>query len=298
MKKEHQSIKGYLYVLQAFLMWGVLAIYWKLLKNIGEWELLSHRVIWSFIILTIYLTVTNNNQFNSIWKNKRNRYSLLTTSLLIGINWGVFIYAVNTDKIVQAGLGYYMTPLVNMFLGITVLKERLTKMKTLALIMVSGSILFLTLKVGEFPYISLLLAFSFGFYGLIKKTTKVDTLPSLAFETTILLPFAITYQAYLWLTNTISSSIFEFPSTLLLIGTGIITIMPLYWFTKGAKIVNLTTVGFFQYLAPTIMLLIGIFIYHEPFKLSHVVSFAIIWLAIAIYVYSLILEKKRHKMNL
>ncbi|MGQ1783493.1 EamA family transporter RarD [Saccharicrinis sp. GN24d3] len=291
--KEKQSIKGYRYVLQAFLMWGVLAIYWKSLKHIGEWELLSHRVIWSFIMLTIYLGITKKNQFKQIWRNKKNRYALLSTSILIGINWGVFIYAVNADKIVQAGLGYYITPLVNMFLGITILKEKLTKTKTLALTMVTGAILFLTLKVGEFPYISFILAFSFGFYGLVKKTIKVDNLPSLAFETTLLLPLAIAYQGFLWSNADSSLNHLDLQSIFLLIGTGIITILPLYWFTKGARKVNLTTVGFFQYVAPTIMLLIGIFVYNEPFESNHIIAFAIIWSAIAIYVYALIVEKRK-----
>lgn len=294
---KNPNIKGYIYTLQAFLMWGVLAIYWKLLKHIDSWDLLSHRIIWSFIIITIFLAAKNNIQLKSIWKNKKVRYALLGTSFLICINWGVFIYAVNSDKIVQAGLGYYITPLVNMFLGITILKEKITKIKSIALLLVTGAILFLTMSVGEFPYISFILAFSFGFYGLIKKTTQVETLPSLAFETTTLLPLAIGYQIYLWFNGTSGLTTIDITSALLLIGTGIITIMPLYWFTKGAKIINLTTVGFFQYVAPTIMLLIGIFIYGESFKRNEAIAFFIIWIAISIYVYSLIIEAKKSKLK-
>ena len=248
-------------------------------------------------MLMIFLAIKNKMQFKSIWANKKQRYALLTTSILIGTNWGVFIYAVNSNNIVQAGLGYYITPLINMFLGIVILKEKLTKTKSIALILVTCAILFLTLSVGEFPIISFILAFSFGFYGLIKKTTRVETLPSLAFETTVLLPLAIVYQIFSWQSTPNPISSLDITSVLLLIGTGIITILPLYWFTKGAKLINLTTVGFFQYVAPTIMLLIGIFIYDESFKKNEVIAFSIIWVAISIYVYSLIKELKKSKQT-
>lgn len=274
-------------------MWGVLAIYWKSLKLVGSWELLSNRVIWSFIMLTLFLSIKKKNQIQEIWHNKKNRKALLTTALLIGTNWGVFIYAVNNDQIVQASLGYYITPLVNMFLGIVILKEKLTKIKIVALFIVVASVFYLTISAGQFPYISFILAFSFGFYGLLKKTTLVDTLPSLAFETIVLLPFAVLYQGYLFLNNNNSLITEDIRTIFLLIGTGIITILPLYWFTKGAKRIDLTSVGFFQYIAPTIMLLIGIFIYNEPFERKEVLAFITIWIAIGIYMFSLITNKRR-----
>ncbi len=290
--KNKQILKGYFYVLLAFLMWGFLAIYWKQLKHINSWELLANRIIWSFVILYLFLIATKNFSLLSIWRQTKTRYALITTSILIGINWGLFIYAVNANKIVQAGLGYYITPLVNVFLGIVILKEKLTKTKLVALILVSGAILYLTISIGQFPYISFILAFSFGFYGLIKKTTSVNTLPSLAFETSILLPFALIYQILIWKDGSCSLiNNIETHSILLLIGTGLITILPLYFFTKGAKQINLTTVGFFQYLAPTIMLLIGILKYNEPFKIKEITAFSIIWVAIGIYIYSLIKDK-------
>ena len=290
--KNKQILKGYFYVLLAFLMWGFLAIYWKQLKHINSWELLANRIIWSFVILYLFLIATKNFSLLSIWRQPKTRYALITTSILIGINWGLFIYAVNANKIVQAGLGYYITPLVNVFLGIVILKEKLTKTKLVALILVSGAILYLTISIGQFPYISFILAFSFGFYGLIKKTTSVNTLPSLAFETSILLPFALIYQILIWKDGSCSLiNNIETHSILLLIGTGLITILPLYFFTKGAKQINLTTVGFFQYLAPTIMLLIGILKYNEPFKIKEITAFSIIWVAIGIYIYSLIKDK-------
>ncbi|WP_075589844.1 EamA family transporter RarD [Labilibacter marinus] len=294
--KGKSNIKGYIYVIQAFIMWGVLAVYWKQLKHIGDWELITHRIIWSFLMLTAFLAITKKSQIKTIWLNSKHRNALLTTAALIAVNWGVFIYAVNADKIVQAGLGYYITPLVNVFLGVVILKERLTKLKIIALALVSGAIIFLTIQLGYFPYISFVLAFSFGFYGLIKKTTKVETLPSLTFETTVLFPFALGYQVYMHMYGGMSFTSHDSISILLLIGTGIITILPLYWFTNGAKLINLTTVGFFQYLGPTIMLLIGVFVYNEPFKTNEIIAFSIIWLAIGLYIYSLVNEDKKKKI--
>lgn len=272
-------------------MWGVLAIYWKALKHIPSWELLSHRVIWSFIILSVITFFFQKENILTIWKNKKDRYTLLISAVLIGINWGVFIYAVNANRIVEASLGYYITPLVNIFLGIVFLKEKLSPTKTIALILAVAAVLFLAIQAGKPPFISLLLAFSFGIYGLIKKTTKVKTLPSLAFETTALLPIALAYQAYLFINGSNNILNTDIQSLSMLIGTGIITILPLYWFMKGAKVINLISVGFFQYTAPTIMLLIGIFIYDEPFNTNKAFAFGIIWIAIILYVVSLIKEK-------
>ncbi len=275
-------------------MWGVLAIYWKQLKHIGDWELLSNRIIWSFISLTAFLSLSKRNQFISIWQNKKSRYSLLTSSILIGINWGVFMYAVNANKIVQAGLGYYITPLVNVFLGITILKEKLTGIKLIAIILVFAAISFLTIQLGEFPYLSLILAFSFGLYGLIKKTSRVDSLPSLAFETSILFPFALIYQIKLFASGNNSLQYLNSKDIILLVGTGLITILPLYWFSQGAKRIALTSVGFFQYIAPSIMLIIGITYYKEPFRTNEAIAFSIIWVAILLYIYSLIKQEKKH----
>ncbi|TLX75166.1 EamA family transporter RarD [Labilibacter sediminis] len=287
------NFRGYIYIFQSFLMWGVLAIYWKQLKHVGSWELLSSRIIWSFLLLIIFLSITRKSQLLKIWQNKKHRKALLSTALLIGTNWGVFIYAVNADKIVQASLGYYITPLVNMFLGITILKEKLTKIKIVALTIVATSVSYLTISAGQFPYISFILAFSFGFYGLLKKTTQVDALPSLAFETTTLLPLAAAYQGYLLINNNNSFFNNDIVTSSLLIGTGIITILPLYWFTKGAKLIDLTSVGFFQYLAPTMMLLIGVFIYNEPFEQKEIFAFISIWTAIGLYIFSLVRDNKK-----
>ncbi len=288
MIQKNNSFRGYLYIIQAFLAWGVLAIYWKSLKHVNAWELLANRIIWSFIILVIWLYATRKLQFKKLWNNKKHRYALLATSILIGLNWGFFIYAVNTNKLVQASLGYYITPIVNMFLGIVILKEKLTRLKIIALAIVFSAVTYLTMQSGEFPFISFILAFSFGFYGLLKKTTPVETLPSLSFETAVLSPAAIIFLVYSFNNQTFSADTYNFSTVLLLMGTGIITILPLYWFTKGAKLTDLTTVGFFQYIAPTMMLFIGVIIYHEPFKTEQLIAFTAIWMAIGIYIYSLI----------
>jgi chloramphenicol-sensitive protein RarD len=297
MENTKNATMGYVYALQAFLTWGILPIFWKLFSDVPALEILAHRIFWSFAFLIILLILTRQKNVWSLLRQKKTRKSLIISSLLIGLNWGLFIYAVNTKQIVEASLGYYINPIVNVILGMIVLNEKLDKLKYIAVLIASAAVLYLTIDYGKFPWISIILACSFGLYGLTKKTAGIEAIPALAVETLILAPFALGYILYkMWIgsgalfTGSISTS-----SYLML--TGIVTTLPLYWFAKGAQRIPLSALGFMQYIAPTLMLLIGILIYNEPFRYEQFIAFGLIWLALTLYTTSII-RNTRKKIKL
>ncbi|MDM8159635.1 EamA family transporter RarD [Labilibaculum sp. K2S] len=296
MEDTKNATMGYVYALQAFLTWGILPIFWKLLSNVSAIEILAHRIFWSFVFLIILLLLTRKKNVWNLLRQKKTRKSLIISSLLIGLNWGLFIYAVNAKQIVEASLGYYINPIVNVILGMIVLNEKLDKLKYIAVLIASTAVIYLTIDYGKFPWISIILACSFGLYGLTKKTAGIEAISALAVETLILAPFALGYILYkMWIgngalfTGSISTS-----SYLML--TGIVTTLPLYWFAKGAQQIPLSALGFMQYIAPTLMLLIGVLIYNEPFRYEQLIAFGLIWIALALYTTSII-RNTRNKIR-
>jgi len=297
MEKRSNTTAGYIYTLQAFLAWGILPIYWKLLNSVPALEILAHRIFWSFIFLFLWLLFTKQQRIWDLLKQRKTRNSLLLSSLLIGSNWGLYIYAVNSNQIIEASLGYYITPLMNIILGMIVLKERLDKLKLLALIIACLSVVYLTLDYGQFPWISIYLAVSFSLYGLIKKTAGIEAMPALSIETLILTPIAAAFIVYKMILG--SGALFEGPNfiDMLFILSGVATTLPLYWFAKGAQRIPLSSVGFMQYIAPSIMLLIGIVMYGETFKQEQAIAFGMIWIALVLYTISMIRNTRKNKIK-
>ncbi|MBS2098320.1 EamA family transporter RarD [Carboxylicivirga linearis] len=296
MSNNQGQAKGYIYTAQAFVSWGLLAVYWKLLSHVPALEILAHRIFWSFLFVLIFLSVKKKLHLKQIFRNKKSFLTLVVTGLLVGSNWGVYIYGVNAGHIVEASLGYYITPLVNVVLGMIFLKERLSKLQIIALLLAVSAVAYLTIDYGRFPWISIYLAFSFGLYGLLKKKSGVEPMPALAIETMVLTPFALVYI----IGGIIDGSGHLFNGTLLtnilFIVAGVVTTLPLYWFAQGTKRIPLTSVGFMQYIAPTIMLLLGIFLYNEGFPIEKQIAFASIWLALVFYSIAVIGKfRKRHK---
>jgi len=296
MKESNNSTVGYLYALQAFFAWGILPLFWKLLHHVESIEVLSHRIFWSFAFLILLLLFRKEKNTWQLLKQKQTRNKLICTSLLIGFNWGLFIYAVNSNQIVEASLGYYINPIINVLLGMIILKEKLDKLKLSALIIASLSVIYLTIDYGHFPWIAIFLATSFGFYGLLKKTTGVEAIPALSIETFLLTPIATIYIIYLFINNSGSFIYTNLSTDIYLILTGVVTTLPLYWFAKGAQRIPLSAIGFMQYIGPTLMLLIGIFIYGESFKSEQIIAFSLIWVALALYSFSMI-RNTRKKIN-
>lgn len=295
MKNANNITLGYIYALQAFLAWGFLPFFWKSLLHVDALEILAHRIIWSFGFLLLLLFIGKQKNTWKLLRERRTRNNLLCTSLLIGANWGTFIYAVNSNQIVEASLGYYINPIINVFLGMVILKEKLDKLKIAALIIASISVAYLTIDYGQFPWIAIFLASSFGFYGLLKKTAKIDAIPALTIETLFLTPVALGYVIFLLYNHTGSFAATTPSTNILLILTGVATTLPLYWFAKGAHRIPLSSIGFLQYIGPTLMLLIGIFAYNETFKSEQILAFSLIWIALFIYSISLIRNARRQK---
>lgn len=284
---NNDSTKGIWYSITAYALWGILPFYWKLLSGIRSEEILSHRIIWSFLLVIAILLLTGRG--NSLVKVLSNRKTLLVmfvAALLISVNWYTFIWAVNHAQVVQASLGYYINPLISVTLGMTVLRERMNVSQWFAVILAAIGIGVITVEYGTIPWIALILAFSFAFYGLVKKMAPVEAMIGLAYETAILAPVAFLYVLFLGWKGAGSFGHVSFATTFYLIMAGVATTLPLFWFAKGAQRIPLSMLAFIQFLSPTISLLIGIFAFHETFTKVHLISFSLIWSAILLYTLS------------
>ncbi len=289
MNVKHEQT-GILLTAGAYLLWGFLPIYWKSVNHISAGEILAHRIIWSFVFMLLLVALLRKwpsvmEECKAILTNKKQLIAIIFASIMITLNWLIFIWAVNSDHVLQASLGYYINPLISILLGILVLKESLTKRQLVSFILAGAGVLFLTVSYGVFPWVSLLLAMSFGLYGLFKKRLDVGAFASLTIETMFITPLAIIYLLIIPENVFHSNTIFA-PVTLLLIGAGIVTAVPLLLFAGGARRIPLAMIGFLQYIAPTIMLILGVFVYNETFTTSHLIAFALIWVALINYMLS------------
>ena len=284
---ERGNALGIIYTMGAYILWGILPIYWKWIDEVPALEILAHRVIWSFIFVLLIVVILKRkilkNFFQVQMNQKKTWLGLFLASLFISINWFTYIYAVNTNHIVEASLGYYINPLIAVLLGVFVLREKVNKIQAISFIIAGIGVIYMTISVGKLPWISLLLALSFGFYGLSKKLIKVDSILGLLLETLFILPFALLFLAYLGVNNQHSFSTGSLTNDLLLIGSGIATAIPLLWFGIGAQKIPLYLVGFLQYISPTISLILGVVMYGESFTNDHLITFACIWIAIAMF---------------
>ncbi|MFB6467683.1 EamA family transporter RarD [Cytobacillus sp. Hz8] len=279
---------GVIYAGASYILWGILPIYWKLLQKVGSDEILANRVFWSFIFMVIILLMTKKWQgfvttLKGLKQNKKQLLALVLASLLISGNWFIYIWAVNNDHMIQASLGYYINPLISVLLGMVVLKERLSIAQNVSFILAFVGVLIITITYGEFPWIALGLALTFGLYGLAKKLIIVEAAIGLTLETMAVTPIALIYMMILFFNGTHAFLSISIGTDLLLIGAGVATAIPLLYFAKGAKLIPLSTLGILQYASPTLTLILGIFLYHEHFSKVHLLSFIFIWAALAIY---------------
>ncbi len=275
---------GVMYALGCYLWWGVVAIYFKAVAHVAAPEILAHRIVWSVALLTLLMKLKGRwPEAIAALRKPGVVVALLGSTTLIAINWFTFIWAVANNQIVQASLGYFINPLVSVVLGYIFLGERLRAWQWLSVAFAASGVVFMTFGLGGLPVISLVLAFSFGLYGLMRKTMHVDSLVGLTFEVSLLLPLAVGYLAYLaWNQNLEFGHISRSTDILLALG-GAITAIPLLWFANAARRLRLATMGFMQYLAPSMQLALGVVMYHEPFTRTHLVSFGLIWTGIAVY---------------
>ena len=273
--------KGFILALATFIMWGVFPVFFKFIQGISATEVLAHRIIWSSVILFIVLIVTKKlTSLKRIAKIKKVILTLAITGILIASNWGIFIYAINQNEILATSLGYFINPLFSILLGAIILKEELSWALKLSIFIVFIAIGVQIYALGKLPFISIMLPLSFALYGLLRKRLGVRTFEGLFIETMILSPFALIYLIYLSLVSN-SEFALNFNGIMLFL-SGFITILPLLTFNASTKYLKLSTIGFLQYISPTLSMLIAVFVYNETLDLYKIISFMLIWISLAI----------------
>lgn len=273
--------KGFILALATFIMWGVFPIFFKFIEGIAATEVLAHRIIWSALILLVILIITKRlNSVKRIAKIKKVTLTLTITGALIASNWGVFIYAINQNEILATSLGYFINPLFSILLGAIILKEELSPALKLSIFIVFIAIGVQIYAIGNLPLISIILPLSFALYGLLRKKLGVRTFEGLFIETIILTPFALLYLLYLAINNSSEFGI-NFNGIMLFL-SGFVTILPLLTFNASTKYLKLSTIGFLQYISPTLSMIIAVFIYNETLDFYKIISFALIWISLAI----------------
>jgi chloramphenicol-sensitive protein RarD len=268
----------------AYIIWGLFPIYWKQLSNVPALQLLGHRIIWSFLFLVTVVLITRQfNTFRIEAANKRVLSVYCIAAILIGVNWLTYVWAINADFIVETSLGYFINPLLSVLLGVIFLRERLRPLQWLPVTLAALGVSYLTWVYGRPPWIALVLAVTFGLYGLVKKIAPLGSLNGLTLETGILLVPALIFLIYTGITGE-GAFLAGSPKTdVLLVGAGIVTAVPLFLFASAAKIIPLVMIGLMQFIAPTLQFMIGVFIYHEPFSHDQLIGFSIVWLALIIF---------------
>ena len=276
--------KGILNGIAAYALWGFFPIYWKFLHQVPALQVIGHRISWSFILLIAILLATRQwNDFRSVALNSKIIGIYSIASILLTINWLVYVWGVNAGFIVETSLGYFINPLLSVLLGVIFLRERLRPMQWIPVGIAAIGVIYLTAVYGRLPWIALSLAFSFGFYGFVKKLAPLGSLYGLTLETGIVFPIALIYLLIVEFNGTGAFLHESALTTLLLIGAGAVTTIPLLMFASAAKQIPLTVIGLLQYIAPTLQFLIGVFLYKEPFDQSHLIGFGIVWVALIIF---------------
>ena len=284
MSKKSDKVRGIWYALAAFTTWGVLPLYWRLMREVPPQQILAHRISWSLLFVSFIITIQKRwNEAKGVFSLRQSKASFIVSALFLGINWFIYIWAVNTNHVVESSMGYFINPLVNVLLGVVFLKEKLTFWQGISILLALGGVSYLTFHYGKVPWIALSLAFSFGTYGLLRKIAYAGSLIGLLAETSILTPVAMVYiliqhvhQIGFFGTSSLAVSF-------LLAGSGIVTALPIIWFAHSVRRIPLSTVGFIQYLAPSLMLLLSVVVFKEPFTKTHMISFGLIWTALTLY---------------
>ena len=287
MSQENNSA-GIAYALGAFIIWGLMPVFFKEVSHVHAMEFLGHRLVWSFLFLIFLLFFRRTlpllvQEVHKVLTNRKLMLMLLFSALLISSNWLVFIWAIANDNVVETSLGYYINPLMNIALGVIVLGEKMSKIRLLSVALAAIGVLYMIIGGGKFPWIALYLATSFTLYGLVRKKIMVSAIMGLWAEMLILLPVAIGYLVYLNITAVPEAVGHDDYTLLMLVVSGAVTTTPLVLFTSAARRLPLSTLGIIQYIAPSMSLLLAIFLWNEPFTMIHMVSFGCIWAALVIY---------------
>lgn len=290
--------QGLIAAIGGYLLWGILPLYWKLLEGVGAYEILAHRILWSFVCMVFVLAVLKKGQefrgtVKELLSHRKRGLLMVSAAFLITANWCLFIWAVTHDHIVDSSFGYYINPLVSVFLGVFLFHERLSKLKWLSIGIAFLGILVMSFLIGHFPVVSLGLAITFALYGAAKKELHISPFVSITLETLLVLPLALGYVLFLEVDGSSHFLAGNSQFTLCLAGAGVVTALPLLLFSAGANHLPLNVLGFCQYISPSLSLLIGLFLYHEPFTEIQLFGFATIWISLVLFTISDFRESRK-----
>ena len=284
MQTRSEETKGFFYGLGAYAAWGFVPLYWPLLEPASSYEILAHRIIWSLVFMVGLNTVRRGwRPVLQAWRNRRTRNLLILAAALITINWGIYIWAIVHSRVVDASLGYFITPLLSVALGIVVFQERLRRAQWTAVAIGAGSLIILTVDAHAFPWIGVILAMSFGSYGLVKKLAQVDAVESLTIETAVALPAALAYLGWLEIQGRAAFPHISLAHSLIVVSAGVITAVPLLGFGAAAIRVPLSTLGLLQYCSPVLQFAVGVVAFHEAMTPMRWVGFVCLWIGLVVY---------------
>ncbi|MDP9312447.1 MAG: EamA family transporter RarD [Chloroflexota bacterium] len=276
--------KGIVYAAGAYVCWGLLPLFWKALQHVPALEILAHRMVWSLLLVLLVLTYQRHwRWFKNLFQQPRIVLTFLASALLLSLNWFIYIWAVNAGFVVDASLGYFINPFVNVVLGVLFLKERLRFWQGIALLVAACGVLYLTVSYNAVPWIALTLAVSFGLYGLLRKTAALNSLEGLSLETLLLFLPALGYLVVQEWAGRGAFGDVAWPTNLLLIFSGAATAVPLLLFAAGARRISLTSLGILQYIAPSLQFGLGVLVFHEALTMARMIGFGLIWLALLLY---------------
>ncbi|MBD1566614.1 EamA family transporter RarD [Vibrio sp. SA48] len=293
-EEQQRSRQGVLLAIGAYTMWGIAPIYFKAIGAVSALEILSHRVVWSFFLLAALLHLGRNwRSVRDVMTNKSKMIYLVSTSLLVGSNWLIFIWAVNANHMLDASLGYYINPLLNVVLGMLFLGERLRKLQWVAVALAAIGVTIQLVVFGSVPIVAIALATTFGFYGLLRKKVALDAQTGLFIETLVMLPAAAIYLLFIADSATSNMATNPISLNILLVAAGVITTLPLLCFTGAATRLKLSTLGFFQYIGPSLMLLLAVLVYGEAFTSDKAITFGFIWGALVLFSFDGLTYKRK-----
>lgn len=285
---NHARRTGMMAALSTYLIWGILPLYWNLLARAEANEILAHRIVWSFFFMVIVLIVTKRWQSfkedcRALCADKKRGAILLMAAFVISLNWLTYIWAVNHDHVIDTSIGYYINPLMSVLFGIVFFRERISGLKKISLLLAAIGIVLMTYQLGKLPWVAVMLAVSFSVYGALKKQLHLNPFSSITLETMLMMPFAVPYIGILMASPVNHFSLATPDLALFLMGTGVVTAVPLVLFSYGANLLPLNVLGFFQYISPTIGLLLGIFFFHESFGMAQISALGFVWAAIVLF---------------
>ncbi len=283
--------QGIFFGLAAYVLWGILPVYWKALELVSPFEILSSRFMWSCVFVFLLIIFQKKwplftKEVKLVFSNVKTGAAMVAAGITISFNWGTFIWAVNNGHIVETSMGYYINPLVSILFAVVFLRERLDKMQLAAITCAFIGVASMVYSFGKIPWVSLTLAFTFALYGLLKKILPVSALTSIMLETLLITPLALVYEYSLWQQGVSFYASGNLQVIMMLTGAGVVTAIPLLLFTAGARLLPLKIIGFLQYISPTLTLLIGVFVYNESFTASHLLAFGWIWAALLLFIVS------------